>query len=179
MANAPSPNSPTLTSATTHSARYSQPPLGLVKKKPAGPCTVKMAPSRIGTRASPFTEEDDGRISNQVRVKIANRSESDAQYQIAVSGAEEGAVIIPVNPFPVAHGSDATTSIFVLLPRKAFEHGDRMITVTITSDHFSEAYPYRLLGPREGGADDASSRARQDQPGSKQDDSIGTPERTR
>lgn len=127
----------------------------------------------------PFTEEDDGRISNQVRVKIANRSESDAQYQITVSGAEEGAVIIPVNPFPVAHGSDATTSIFVLLPRKAFEHGDRMITVTITSDHFSEAYPYRLLGPREGGADDASSRARQDQPGSKQDDSIGTPERTR
>ncbi len=97
----------------------------------------------------PFTEEADGRISNQVRVKIANRSEADEQYRITVAGAEEGTVIIPVNPFPVPRAENATTSVFVLLPRRAFAGGDRMITITISGrGGFTEQYPYRLLGPR-------------------------------
>lgn len=115
--------------------------------RPAADVTLLRALER------PFTEEGDGRISNQVRVKIANRSDADAQYAIEVAGADDGAVIIPVNPFPVAKGTDATTSIFVLLPRKAFAGGDRMITVHITSAGFDDTYPYRLLGPREEGGE--------------------------
>ena len=38
----------------------------------------------------PFTEEADGRIANQVRLRIANRSESDRSYQLSIVGAEEG-----------------------------------------------------------------------------------------
>jgi cytochrome c oxidase accessory protein FixG len=97
----------------------------------------------------PFTEEADGRINNQVRLKIANRSAEDRRYQITIGGVDEGQVVIPVNPFPVAQGKDETLSIFVLLPRTAFQDGDRMITVTVSDGNdFSAEYPYRLLGPR-------------------------------
>ena len=51
-AKAPSPRSATLTRPMIQRAGNSQPPFGLEKKKPAGPCTVKIAPSRIGVRAS-------------------------------------------------------------------------------------------------------------------------------
>lgn len=104
----------------------------------------------------PFTEEGDGRIANQVRLRIANRSGEDQRYQIRVVGVDEGEVIIPVNPFPVAEGRTETTSFFVLLPRDAFASGDRIVTVQVSDgDHFAGDFPYRLLGPRDGGRHDA------------------------
>ncbi|MBK6489622.1 MAG: cytochrome c oxidase accessory protein CcoG [Gemmatimonadetes bacterium] len=107
----------------------------------------------------PFSEESDGRISNQVRIKIANRSNGDRQYQLTVSGVDDGQVVIPVNPFPVAEGANATTSIFVLLPRQGFREGDRMITVRVSDGgDFTADYPYRLLGPRGARATDSASR---------------------
>ncbi|MFP5355226.1 MAG: 4Fe-4S dicluster domain-containing protein, partial [Gemmatimonadota bacterium] len=103
----------------------------------------------------PFIEEADGRIANQVRLRIANRSGEDQRYRIEIDGAGEGQVIIPVNPFPVAEGRTETTSFFVLLPREAFASGDRMITVKVSDgDDFSGEFPYRLLGPRAGSAPD-------------------------
>jgi cytochrome c oxidase accessory protein FixG len=97
---------------------------------------------------TPFTENADGSVSNQVRVKIANRAGSDRAYRIAVSGAERGTVIIPVNPFPVARGTSETVSLFVLLPRAEFVDGDHRITVHVTDgDDFAGEFPYRLLGP--------------------------------
>jgi len=111
----------------------------------------------------PFTEESDGRISNQVRIKIANRSSGDQRYALTVSGVDEGQVVIPVNPFPVAEGENATTSIFVLLPRESFKDGDRMITLRVSDGgDFTADYPYRLLGPR--GARSADTDDRRDNP---------------
>lgn len=128
--------------------------------RPAADVTLLRALER------PFTEEADGRISNQVRVKIANRSDADATYNIEVAGATDGAVIIPVNPFPVAKGTDATTSIFILLPRKAFADGDRMITVHVTSAGFDNTYPYRLLGPRGEGGEEKEQEQEHENPNS-------------
>ncbi len=113
----------------------------------------------------PFTEESDGRVSNQVRLRIANRSESDRSYQLSVVGAEEGQVVIPLNPFPVAQGQTETVSLFVLLPRAVFATGDRMVTIKVTdgADYTGE-FQYRLLGPRGegekvGGSHDSSGSA--------------------
>ncbi len=98
---------------------------------------------------TPFVENADGTVSNQVRVKIANRSGSDRAYRIEVSGAERGSVIIPVNPFPVAKGKTETVSMFVVLPSGAFDDGDHMITVRVSDgDDFGDEFPFRLLGPR-------------------------------
>ena len=98
---------------------------------------------------TPFTENADGTVSNQVRVKIANRAGRDMAYRIDVSGAAGGTVIIPVNPFPVSKGATETVSMFVVLPRSGFPDGDHMISVRVSDgDAFVSEFPYRLLGPQ-------------------------------
>ncbi len=98
----------------------------------------------------PYAVEADGMVRNQVRVKVANRSGADRAYRLDVSGAEMGQVVIPINPYPVARGATETTSLFILLPSKAFVRGERPITVRIAdAAGFSGVYRYRLLGPEE------------------------------
>ncbi len=106
----------------------------------------------------PFTEEADGRISNQVRVKIANRAGEDRAYTLTVVGADDGTVVIPVNPFPIGAGRTETTSLFILLPRASFAGGDRMVTLRVSDgEDFTGEYAYRLLGPRPAASPGAAS----------------------
>jgi len=96
----------------------------------------------------PFSVDDRGRIVNQVRLRIANRSGSDREYRIEIEGAGSGVVIVPVNPFPVAKGKTASTSFFVTLPPDAFLSGEPTIEVHVTDGaRFDEEFPWRLLGP--------------------------------
>lgn len=104
---------------------------------------------------APFIEQSDGRIANQVRVKITNRRNDEQQYQLdfqGLPGAEGSesavAVIAPENPLTVTAGATHATSVFVLLPRSAFVNGERAITIVVTdSKGYIERIPYRLLGP--------------------------------
>ena len=96
----------------------------------------------------PFTRQDDGRIANQVRVKIANRTRADRDYRIEVGGAAAGTVIVPQNPLRVAAGETATTTMFVLLPRDSFDDGEHHVTVKVSDGAgFATDIPYRLVGP--------------------------------
>ena len=98
--------------------------------------------------AAPFTVEPDGRVANQVRVKIANRSRSERSYSISVSGVDGGQVIAPESPLTIRAGEQRTTSVFVLLPRAAFTKGRRDVQVIITNgDDFSGTFAFNLLGP--------------------------------
>jgi cytochrome c oxidase accessory protein FixG len=100
---------------------------------------------------APFIEEVDGRIRNQVRLRIANRSGEARTYQISVKGAENGQVVIPVNPFPVRHNHTETTSLFVLLPREAFVNGQHALRLTISDGaNFTQEVTHQLLGPNLG-----------------------------
>ncbi len=97
---------------------------------------------------APFTEEADGRIANQIRIKITNRGNDHARYVIAVDGATNGRVIAPENPLVVAGGATRETSVFVLMPRDAFDDGEHAITVTVKDGaRFSNSIPWRLQGP--------------------------------
>ena len=97
---------------------------------------------------SPFSVDADGRIVNQVRLRIANRTRTDQAYRIEVSGAGEGQVVVPVNPFPVARGKTETTSFFVSLPGSEFSSGEPSITVRVSDGAgFSDVFAWRLLGP--------------------------------
>jgi cytochrome c oxidase accessory protein FixG len=106
-------------------------------------------------QGAPFTEENDGRIANQVRIKIANRGNDERRYALTIDGlgdlaAEQVTVVAPENPLVVAGGATRTTSVFVLLPRSAFARGERMIRVQIGDGvNFSTTVPHRLLGPAE------------------------------
>lgn len=97
----------------------------------------------------PFTEEPDGRVANQVRIKIANRTDDEHAYTITIPGlGEQGALIAPENPLVVAGGETRVTSAFVLLPATAFHDGEREVVVRITGDGgFAENFEYRLVGP--------------------------------
>ena len=98
----------------------------------------------------PYTIEADGRVMNQVRVKITNRSAHDAAYRIAVTGVDSAQAIIPVNPFPVAKGATEMTSIFFMTSAASFHDGARPITIRLSDGGgFNGEFPYRLLGPQE------------------------------
>lgn len=119
---------------------------------------------QVGTKATaditllrsldaPFVEETDGRIRNQVRLRIANRSGEARAYDIKVAGAEMGQVVVPINPFPVQNNHTETTSLFVLLPRDAFTNGQHEIRLTISDGaQFTQEVTHQLLGPTGGSA---------------------------
>ncbi len=97
---------------------------------------------------APFTEEPDGRISNQVRIKVTNRGGKEARYRIEVAGVTGGRVIAPENPLTVAGGATRETSMFVLLPREAFATGEHAVSITISDGAgFTITNPWRLQGP--------------------------------
>ena len=103
----------------------------------------------------PFTTEADGRIANQIRIKITNRRGADMAYRIVLDGLapanvapREVTVVIPENPLTVQAGDTRITSAFVLLPPRAFTNGERFITINVSDDRdYRESITYRLLGP--------------------------------
>ena len=97
---------------------------------------------------APYTVEADGRIANQLRVKIANRSHGDRAYVVRVRGAEEGTVVVPQTPFPVPQGRTLTTPVFVLLPQSAFLAGEHSVVIIVEdASGFRDSVVYRLVGP--------------------------------
>lgn len=104
---------------------------------------------------APFIEQPDGRIANQIRIKITNRRNSDQQYQMVFDGLENASlsateinIVAPQNPLPVGAGATEATSVFILLPRSAFTKGERPFTLVVTdSKGVEQRIPYRLLGP--------------------------------
>jgi len=102
----------------------------------------------------PFTRQDNGMIANQVRIKIANRTRRAHDYRIDVGGAAEGTVIAPQNPLRVEAGASEVTTLFVLLPPRSFDDGERHVTMRVSNPAgFSTTIPYRLVGPETDDAD--------------------------
>ena len=102
----------------------------------------------LRSQAEPFTVEADGRIANQVRIRIGNRTNVSHDYQLLISGTEGGMVVAPENPLKVQAGELKTTSVFVLLPPSAFTSGEHNVTVRISDGaDFNASFPFKLLGP--------------------------------
>ncbi|MBC7562456.1 MAG: cytochrome c oxidase accessory protein CcoG [Gemmatimonadaceae bacterium] len=102
----------------------------------------------LRSSSEPYRMEADGRIANQLRVKIVNRSNAPQQYSITVDGLEGGTVIAPELPLTVGAGAQRTTSLFLLAPFTTFTDGRRPVTVRISDAHgFARDMPFVLLGP--------------------------------
>ncbi|HSQ28490.1 MAG TPA: cytochrome c oxidase accessory protein CcoG [Gemmatimonadaceae bacterium] len=107
----------------------------------------------------PYVVEADGRVANQVRVKITNRSHSDRSYSVSLDSVERAQVIAPALPLAVASGATETASLFILLPTSAFHDGERHVSFTVSDGAgYRETFPYRLVGPEH---DDHSDRDRE------------------
>ena len=98
--------------------------------------------------AAPFTEQPDGRIANQIRIKITNRGGEQRAYRVEMAGAPEATLIAPQNPFPVAGGATSSTTVFVVMSADEFDDGERPVTFHVSDGRgFEGSFPYRLVGP--------------------------------
>jgi cytochrome c oxidase accessory protein FixG len=102
----------------------------------------------LGPAGAPFTVQPDGMVTNQLRVRIANRSGITHAYAVEVTGVDGAQVIAPMSPMPVQPGRTETMPLFVTLPRDAFDEGIRTVTVRVTDGgNYAGAFAYRLTGP--------------------------------
>jgi cytochrome c oxidase accessory protein FixG len=97
----------------------------------------------------PFTQLTPGEITNQLRVKIKNRSGEDASYSITITDREDAWVTLTDSSCRVAAGESRTEPVLVALPKSAFQGGHCDVTVRVSDgDKFQKDLTYRLLGPR-------------------------------
>jgi cytochrome c oxidase accessory protein FixG len=100
---------------------------------------------------APYVEQPDGRVRNQLRVKVENRGTAVNSYRIELVDAPMLVLVAPQNPLPVSAGVHETTTIFVSAPEDAFENGSLPIRVRLTDDAGKvREVPYKLLGPVRG-----------------------------
>ena len=101
---------------------------------------------------APFTILPSGEVSNQIRIKIANRAPEERSYLIELDGAEGLTMIAPENPLIVAPGETEMTGAFITAPPSAFAGGEAAVTLTISDGiDFTKELQYRILGPAGGG----------------------------
>ncbi len=97
---------------------------------------------------TPYTQNADGTVTNQLRVKIANRTGAPHRYSVTISGDPGVKVIAPELPLTVVNGQNATTSLFLISPAGAFTNGERLITLVIEDGaDFRLERSWRLVGP--------------------------------
>jgi cytochrome c oxidase accessory protein FixG len=102
---------------------------------------------------APFTILPSGEVSNQMRIKIANRSPEERSYFFELVDAGNVELIAPENPLTVAAGETEMTAAFITGPQAAFAGGEVAITLSISDGvDFSTERSYRLLGPAKSGA---------------------------
>ncbi|MBM4187761.1 MAG: cytochrome c oxidase accessory protein CcoG [Gemmatimonadetes bacterium] len=99
---------------------------------------------------APYTFEADGRVINQVRIRVNNRAGTERQYRIDLARADGAEMIAPENPLAVAAGELKTTSVFVVGPRSLFHNGERAIEFRLSDGaDFSATFSYTIVGPVE------------------------------
>ena len=98
---------------------------------------------------NPFVALPSGGISNQIRVKIVNRSGTDREYLIELLDADDLKLVAPQNPLPLADRGTETATVFVIGSREAFPGGVREAIFRVSDGaEFTKEIPYRLLGPQ-------------------------------
>jgi cytochrome c oxidase accessory protein FixG len=96
----------------------------------------------------PFLELTPGEVTNQIRVKIKNRSGRDAEYKIEIVGDIPATITTSENPISVEANQSRMEPVSIAVPQSVFEDGKYDITLRISDGaDFSEEMTYRMLGP--------------------------------
>jgi cytochrome c oxidase accessory protein FixG len=102
---------------------------------------------------APF-EIQDGLVTNQLRVKIQNRSDEERHFRLELLDVPGARLVTPEFPLPVPAGERRTTSVFVRIPPASLVDGRRAIRLRVSDElGFSEEVGYGLLGPTSGSID--------------------------
>ncbi len=96
---------------------------------------------------APFLQVS-GKVQNQIRIKVHNRSTNDKAFHIALKNAGDSELVVPQNPLEVPAGQQVTTTAFVTSERGLFKSGVRPVDVVVTDDDGDvQRVHYKLLGP--------------------------------
>ncbi|MCB9555775.1 MAG: cytochrome c oxidase accessory protein CcoG [Deltaproteobacteria bacterium] len=99
---------------------------------------------------APFSLLGTGQVSNQIRIKVVNRSGAAKNYRIELLDFPQANLVAPQNPLPAADGETARTSVFVIFDRKQIAAGVKRVRFRVSDGQGFEAIKaYRLLGPKE------------------------------
>jgi cytochrome c oxidase accessory protein FixG len=102
---------------------------------------------------APFTVLPSGEVSNQIRLKIANRSGEDRNYRFEIVEPGGLTMVAPENPLEVAAEDTQMTAAFLTAAPSTFTDGELSIVLRVADGvDFEQLYEYRLLGPTGGGA---------------------------
>lgn len=93
-----------------------------------------------------FNRLADGRVSNHLRVKIANRGRAAASFTISLDH-DDLDLIAPLNPVPVDGDEVTSTEVFVIGPAAAFSKGAQVSITVADEGDFSMTRMWPLLGP--------------------------------
>ena len=100
---------------------------------------------------APFQVLPSGEISNQIRIKIANRSDGERTYSYQLTEPAGLTMVAPENPLVVPSGDSRMTAAFLNADPSAFVDGELEIVLRVADGvDFEEDYGYRLLGPSGG-----------------------------
>ena len=97
---------------------------------------------------APFQVLQSGEVSNQIRIKITNRSGQARSYGFQVGEPAGLTLVAPENPLEVGAGETQMTAAFINAPATAFVDGELEVAIVIRDGvDFDGSYRYRLLGP--------------------------------
>ncbi len=98
----------------------------------------------------PFDELTPSEITNQIRVKIKNRSGAEAAYTLELVGRQDAQLSLSASPLRIPAGASRTEPALVVLPRAAFREGHCDIQLRVSDGRdFVREMTYRLLGPQD------------------------------
>ncbi|MBK8479617.1 MAG: cytochrome c oxidase accessory protein CcoG [Proteobacteria bacterium] len=134
--------------------------LALARRQPADLTLL-----RAGGRPFALLDGPDGRpgasVSNQLLLKIVNRTERPRRYTITLLDAATAELVAPENPLAVDAGKTGTMMAFVLAPRALFAAGPHALRLRVSDGAgFVRELPYALLGPRAAGGAAAAGAPR-------------------
>ncbi|GJM18159.1 MAG: cytochrome c oxidase accessory protein CcoG [Phycisphaeraceae bacterium] len=96
----------------------------------------------------PFNTMASGEISNQLRIRITNRTDADEVYSVSVVGAERVHAVSDELSKLVPAGEQRSASVVVAAPADVFVAGKLDVTIRVEgAAGFVHDTTYRLLGP--------------------------------
>jgi cytochrome c oxidase accessory protein FixG len=101
---------------------------------------------------APFQILPSGEVSNQIRIKIANRSDEERSYGFEIIEPLGLEMVAPENPLVIDAGATRMTAAFLNADPSDFTAGELDIVLRVSDGiDFDRDFDYRLLGPAAGG----------------------------
>ncbi|MEQ8850187.1 MAG: cytochrome c oxidase accessory protein CcoG [Phycisphaerales bacterium] len=99
----------------------------------------------------PFNVMGSGEVSNQLRVRITNRTGEPAEYELSMAEGSPVRLVGDALRFTLGPGEQTSVRVLAIAPPDAFVDGNLEIVIQITDGaSFTKDLPYELLGPAGG-----------------------------